>query len=179
VGFWFTIALMKVVFAVLMLLPFVWLVSSALMSHIQIFQDPPQWIPNPDSVKNSTRRSPTSRFCSSSETPDRHRPERDPVVSTSSYRIRFARIRSGGADFSVRDRRWDAVLPWSSYGAAVHHVHPPGLGQHLLPMTAAVFFGRGAFNVFQLRQFFRTIPRSWPTRPRIDGCGEFGLTGGS
>ncbi|HVU36219.1 MAG TPA: carbohydrate ABC transporter permease [Opitutaceae bacterium] len=34
-------------------------------------------------------------------------------------------------------------------------------------------FCAGAFNVFLLRQFFRTIPRELSEAARIDGCGEF------
>src|SRR5258708_24469555 len=46
-----TIALL-VFFAFLMLMPFIWLISSSLKSQIQIFQYPPQWIPNPILFKN-------------------------------------------------------------------------------------------------------------------------------
>src|SRR5579871_400161 len=42
----FTIVLLVVV-GFLMLMPFIWLVSSSLKSQIDIFQYPPQWIPNP------------------------------------------------------------------------------------------------------------------------------------
>ena len=34
-------------------------------------------------------------------------------------------------------------------------------------------FFASAFNVFLLRQFFRTIPRELSEAARIDGCGEF------
>ena len=41
-----TIALL-VFMAIVMLMPFFWLVSSSLKGQIQIFQYPPQWIPDP------------------------------------------------------------------------------------------------------------------------------------
>ncbi len=42
----------------------------------------------------------------------------------------------------------------------------------LKPLWVGAFFA-GAFNVFLLRQFFRTIPRELSEAARIDGCGEF------
>jgi len=36
-------------------------------------------------------------------------------------------------------------------------------------------FCAGAFNVFLLRQFFRTIPQDLTEAARIDGCSEFGI----
>src|SRR3978361_1783818 len=42
----FALCLLLVV-GFIMLMPFIWLVSSSLKSQIDIFQYPPQWIPNP------------------------------------------------------------------------------------------------------------------------------------
>ncbi len=42
----------------------------------------------------------------------------------------------------------------------------------LRPLWITAFFA-GAFNVFLLRQFFRTIPKELSEAARIDGCGEF------
>ena len=45
---------MLLVMAFVMVMPFVWLVSSSLKSQIQIFSYPPQWIPNPFTGKTSS-----------------------------------------------------------------------------------------------------------------------------
>jgi multiple sugar transport system permease protein len=42
----------------------------------------------------------------------------------------------------------------------------------LQPLWVGAFFAN-AFNVFLLRQFFRTIPKDLSEAARIDGCGEF------
>ena len=42
----------------------------------------------------------------------------------------------------------------------------------LQPLWVGSFFA-GAFNVFLLRQFFRTLPKELSEAARIDGCGEF------
>ena len=44
----------------------------------------------------------------------------------------------------------------------------------LLPLFVPAFLGGGAFNIFLLRQFFRTIPQATLDAARIDGCGYFG-----
>ena len=41
------------------------------------------------------------------------------------------------------------------------------------PLIVPAFFGGGAFNIFLLRQFFLTIPRDLFDAARIDGCNEF------
>ena len=50
---WGTIAAL-IFFAVIMLLPFFWLVSSSLKTQTEIFAYPPQWIPNPIQWQNYT-----------------------------------------------------------------------------------------------------------------------------
>lgn len=47
-----------------------------------------------------------------------------------------------------------------------------GLVGTLQPLWVGAFFA-GAFNVFLLRQFFRTIPQELSEAARLDGCGEF------
>jgi ABC-type glycerol-3-phosphate transport system permease component len=42
-----------------------------------------------------------------------------------------------------------------------------------LPLTIPFFFGGGAFNIFLLRQFFRSLPKELADAARIDGCNEF------
>lgn len=44
-----------------------------------------------------------------------------------------------------------------------------------VPLTIGSFFGGGAFNIFLLRQFFKTIPEELNEAAEIDGCSEFGI----
>jgi multiple sugar transport system permease protein len=44
----------------------------------------------------------------------------------------------------------------------------------LKPLWVPAFFG-SAFNIFLMRQFFRTIPEELSEAARIDGCSEFGI----
>jgi len=42
----------------------------------------------------------------------------------------------------------------------------------ILPLTVPFFFGGGAFNIFLLRQFFRTLPAELADAAYIDGASE-------
>ena len=44
-----------------------------------------------------------------------------------------------------------------------------------LPFIVPAFFGGGAFNIFLLTQFFRTLPQELADAARIDGCGELSI----
>ncbi|NQU11912.1 carbohydrate ABC transporter permease, partial [bacterium] len=44
----------------------------------------------------------------------------------------------------------------------------------LRPLWVPAFFG-SAFNIFLMRQFFRTIPEELSEAARIDGCSEWGI----
>ena len=47
------------------------------------------------------------------------------------------------------------------------------MDQYLSAPHRSNFFGGGAFNIFLLRQFFRTVPFELSDAARIDGCSEF------
>ncbi|MFN0011403.1 MAG: carbohydrate ABC transporter permease [Phycisphaerales bacterium] len=49
-----------------------------------------------------------------------------------------------------------------------------GLNGTLAPLWLPAWFG-GAFNIFMLRQFFRSIPKELDEAATIDGCSEWGL----
>lgn len=46
-----------------------------------------------------------------------------------------------------------------------------GFVDTLVPLWAGAFLGGGAFNIFLLRQFFKTIPTELEEAAKIDGCG--------
>ncbi len=47
-----------------------------------------------------------------------------------------------------------------------------------LPLVVGSYFGGGAFNIFLLRQFFKTLPNELPEAARIDGCSELKIFSG-
>jgi multiple sugar transport system permease protein len=174
---WLTYGILIVV-ALVMLFPFAWLVSSSLKSELGVFSYPPEWIPNPPMWQNYVEAMTFRPF---------HLYLRNSlaiaflniiavVVSSSLCAYGFARIRFWGRDF------WFAVVIATILLPNIVTLVPQfiiftrlGWVNSILPLTVPLFFGGGAFNIFLLRQFFRTIPEELADAARIDGCSEFGI----
>jgi multiple sugar transport system permease protein len=172
-----TLVLLAVI-AVVMLLPFTWLVSSSLKLQHQVFQFPPQWIPNPIRFENYTDALTYKPF---------HIYLKNSLIiialnevailwSASFCAYGFARISFPGRDF------WFAIVIGTMMMPYVVLVVPTfvifsrlGWIDTFLPLVVPQFFGGGAFNIFLLRQFFRTIPEELSDAARIDGASEFGI----
>lgn len=164
--------------AIMMLFPFVWLVSSALKTQLDIFAYPPKWIPDPPQWQNFTEALTFRPF---------HIYFRNSlaiaglnvlaVVSSSSLcAYGFARIRFRGREV------WFAIVIATILLPNIVTLVPQfiiftrlGWVDTILPLTVPLFFGGGAFNIFLLRQFFRSIPEELADAARIDGCSEFGI----
>jgi multiple sugar transport system permease protein len=167
-----------IVVSLVMLFPFAWLLSSSLKSQLDIFSYPPEWIPNPPMWQNYIEAMTFRPF---------HLYLRNSlaiaglnmiavVFSSSLCAYGFARIRFWGRDF------WFAVVIATILLPNIVTLVPQfiiftrlGWVNSILPLTVPLFFGGGAFNIFLLRQFFRTIPEELTDAARIDGCSEFGI----
>jgi multiple sugar transport system permease protein len=177
IGYWLTLALL-LIFAFLMVMPFIWLVSSSLKSQIQIFQYPPQWIPDPIKWENYTEALTYKPFLLYFKNSFIIAVLNviAVVFSSSLVAYGFARIRFWGRDFLFGIVVGTLFLP-SVIVLVPQFIMFTRLGwvNTFLPLTVPLFFGGGAFNVFLLRQFFRTIPEELADAARIDGCGEFSI----
>lgn len=167
-----------IVVAALMLFPFLWLVSSSLKSQLEIFNYPPTWIPTPPIFQNyidAMTFRPFGLYLRNSLAIATLNVIA--VVSSSSLcAYGFARIRFWGRDF------WFGIVIATLLLPNIVTLVPQfiiftrlGWVNSILPLTIPLFFGGGAFNVFLLRQFFRTIPEELADAARIDGCSEFGI----
>ena len=166
------------IFAFLMIVPFVWLVSSSFKGQNQIFQYPPQWIPDPFQPENYVNALTYKPF---------HIYFKNTmvivilnviaVVFTSSFcAYGFARIRFPGRDFWFGIVVATLFLPYAILIVPNFLIFSRlGWLDTILPLTLPLFFGGGAFNIFLLRQFFRTIPEELADAARLDGCTEFGV----
>jgi multiple sugar transport system permease protein len=167
-----------VITAVLMLFPFLWLVSSSLKSQLEIFNYPPSWIPNTIMFQNYIEAMtfrPFGLYLTNSVAIALLNVIA--VVSSSSLcAYGFARIRFWGREF------WFGIVIATLLLPNIVTLVPQfiiftrlGWVDSILPLTIPLFFGGGAFNIFLLRQFFRTIPEELADAARIDGCTEFGI----
>lgn len=176
---WHYLTIFLLVFcSIIMITPFLWLVSSSFKTQNQIFQYPPQWIPNPFQPENYIKALTYKPF---------HLYLKNTliiallnvtaVVLTSSFcAYGFARIRFPGRDFWFGVVLATLFLPYAILIVPSFIIFAKlGWINTFLPLTVPMFFGGGAFNIFLLRQFFRSIPEELADAARIDGCSEFGI----
>jgi multiple sugar transport system permease protein len=170
--------ILLVVIAFFMLTPFIWLVTSSLKTQINIFQYPPQWIPDPivwSNYPEALTAKPFGLYLRNSLT----------IVvlnivavvfSSSFCAYGFARLRFPGRDFWFGVVLATLFLPYAILIVPSFMIFSRlGWVDTLLPLTVPLFFGGGAFNIFLLRQFFRTIPEELADAARIDGASELGI----
>ena len=167
-----------VIIAFIMVMPFVWLVTSSLKTQVQIFQYPPQWIPDPIMWGNYVEALTIKPFILYFQnTMIIVVLNILAVVLTSSFcAYGFARIRFPGRDFWFGIVMATLFLPYAILIVPQFIIFSRlGWVDTFLPLTVPLFFGGGAFNIFLLRQFFRTIPEDLADAARIDGSSEFGI----
>jgi len=95
------------------------------------------------------------------------------VLSNAIVAYGFARLKWRGRDAFFAVTLATMMVPFPVLMVPLYGVFR-GLGWigTLLPLWAPTFFG-SAFNIFLLRQFFRTIPEDLSEAARIDGCSEW------
>lgn len=164
--------------ACVMMLPFLWLLTSSLKTQLAVFQYPPQWLPIPPQFQNygeawTTRPFPlylrnTFLILIANEIAI--------LGSASLCAYGFARIDFPGKNF------WFGIVLSTMMLPGIVLMIPTfvifsriGWVNTFLPLTVPAFFGGGAFNIFLLRQFFRSLPSELADAARVDGCSEFGI----
>jgi multiple sugar transport system permease protein len=165
--------------AVGLLVPFYWMVSSALKGSCQIFARPIQWWPTPARWDNFTRALTypgfpflqffwNSVFYAGSVS-------LGTVLSSAAVGYGFACLRFPGRDLLFGLTVCTMLIP-----GIVLFIPTFVLFKHLgllgtyAPLICPAFLGN-AFAIFLLRQFFRGLPRELADAARIDGAGEFRL----
>jgi multiple sugar transport system permease protein len=161
-----------------MTLPFLWMVSTSLKETAQVWVFPPQWLPNPVRWENYTealtilpfwRYALNTLMITVATTLG--------VVLTSSLcAYGFARLQFPGRDLIFMIVLTAIMIPYAVL-LIPHYIMFRYLGwiDSYLPLWVPVWFGGGAFNIFLLRQFFRTIPAELSDAARIDGASELGI----
>lgn len=168
--------ILLVALSIVFLIPLVWLVRSSLMDNTSIFLYPPQWIPNPFEWGNYGyvfKDYPLFRYLGNTLTiviPT----VLGVVVSATVVAYGFSRIPWRGRELVFGVLLSTLMLPyivtliptffmWSKLGYVDTYV----------PLILPSWFGGGIFNIFLLRQFFRTIPREYDEAATLDGANHF------
>ncbi|TSB45103.1 carbohydrate ABC transporter permease [Alkalicoccobacillus porphyridii] len=158
------------------LVPFMWMVSTSLKDSSEIFQFPPQWIPNPVVWSNYIEAmtfAPFHRFFANSF-----------IIATLSMIgevFTGALVAYGFAklEFKGRNVLFIVVLATMMLPGEVTMIpvfimfSSIGWVDTFLPLIVPSYFGGGAFFIFMLRQFFLGIPNELEEAARMDGCNTF------
>lgn len=162
--------------SVIMMMPFLWMISSSLKLETRVFEFPPSLIPNPIRFENYVEAlvyKPFDIYLRNTMFIVALN-EIAILISASFCAYGFARIRFPGRNF------WFAVVLGTMMLPSVVTMIPTFVIfsrlkwlDSYLPLTVPYLFGGEAFNIFLLRQFFRTIPEELADAARIDGCSEY------
>ena len=155
-------------------LPFYWLVSTALKPDTQIFRLPPVWVPRPPQWDNFPKALTYVPFALYTWN----------TVRIAGLSVIGTVLSCSLVAYSLAKIRWRwrnavfysllatmllpsqvTMIPTFTIFRWLHWIGTP------LPLIVPSFLG-GAFFIFLLRQFFLTIPDELSDAARIDGCGE-------
>lgn len=169
-----------VTIAGVMLVPFLWLLSSSLKSEGQIWVFPIQWVPKPVMWSNYVRALTYLPFgLYTMNTLFITIMTLLGVVLTSSLAgYAFARLRFPGREMIFYIVLSTMMLPYVVTLIPTYIIFKDlGWIDTFKPLIVPAFFGGGAFNIFLFRQFFRTIPQELLDAARIDGASELKIFG--
>ncbi|PTQ55843.1 MAG: N-Acetyl-D-glucosamine ABC transport system, permease protein 2 [Candidatus Carbobacillus altaicus] len=160
--------------AIVILLPFFWMLSTALKPEGDIFTWPPDWIPDPPQWHNfadAWNAMPFSRFLlntifvvalgMSAE-----------LISETLVAYGFARFRFPGRDLIFFILLATMMLPFHVTLIPTYLIWQKfGLVGEFDPLVLRAWTAWGPFYIFLLRQFFLGIPRELDDAAEIDGAG--------
>jgi multiple sugar transport system permease protein len=164
---------MLILLGAMFVMPLLWMVSTSLKTNEQLGLWPPAWLPNPVISQNypdAWNSAPFALYL------------RNTLIittlaligqvfSASAVAYGFARLR-----FPGRDALFMLVLATMMLPSVVTLVPSYVLFQKLgwlntfAPLIVPAYFGGGAFFIFLLRQFFRSIPMELSEAAKIDGA---------
>jgi multiple sugar transport system permease protein len=162
--------------AIAMMLPFLWMLSSALKQEAQIFVFPPQWIPRPIVWQNLVRawhEIPMGRYYMNSALIAGLAVAGQVLVSTMAAYV-FARLDFPGKDLIFMGFLATMMIPFEvtmiPAFVILRQINWIDTYAGLIVPTLAHPFG-----IFMLRQFFLAIPGELEDAARIDGCSRLGI----
>ncbi|MCD6205397.1 MAG: carbohydrate ABC transporter permease [Candidatus Marinimicrobia bacterium] len=162
--------------AAILILPFLWIISTSLKGNESIFAIPPQWIPDKihwDNYTNVFEKMPFFTYLRNS-------------IFVSGMTIIGTLLSSSLVAYAFACLKWPGrngvfifvlatmMLPMQVTMIPLFVLFKNfGWLNTFRPLIVPAFFGGGAFNIFLLRQFFLTIPGELFDAARIDGCSEW------
>jgi multiple sugar transport system permease protein len=178
------IHLVLIALSVVFLFPFLWLVSTSLKPIEETMRQPPSLLPSVPQWHNYQKAwaygsdklgyvpflvygRNTLILCILTVS--------GTVISNALVAYAFARMRWPGRDVLFAATLATMMIPFPVLMVPTYALFRElGWIGTFRPLWVPAFFG-SAFNIFLLRQFFRTIPFELSESARIDGCSEWGI----
>ncbi|MGD0005594.1 MAG: carbohydrate ABC transporter permease [Anaerolineaceae bacterium] len=172
------------VLTALFLLPFYWLVNTALKSGDLVYTIPPTWLPNPPIWRNfidAATRSYVGSQSSGMQVPPMVRYALNTslitlngvvatLLSSSLVAYAFARLRFPGKNFLFLGILSTLMIPFAVVMVPQYILWTKiGWIDTFLPLMIPQWFG-SAYNIFLLSQFFMSIPMDYDELAIIDGA---------
>jgi multiple sugar transport system permease protein len=160
----------------MMLVPFLWMISTSLKANAEVFVYPPVWLPSKPLWSNYTHvleLIPFGRYLLNTTLVATTVTVLE-VLTSSLAAFAFARV-----DFPGRDRLFLIYLATLMIPGQVtiipNFLVVSFLGWNNTYLALIIPAAFSAFGTFLLRQFFLSIPAELEQAARIDGCGYFGI----
>jgi multiple sugar transport system permease protein len=170
--------------SIVFLFPLFWMISTSLKPIEETMKVPPQWIPSTFQFSNYWK-AVTYQSDQLGYIPFLQYTRNTlylailgvlgTVLSNALIAYGFARLKWKGRDLLFAVTLATMMVPFPVTMVAVFALfkHLGWIGS-FKPLWVPAFFG-SAFNIFLLRQFFRTIPEELSDAARVDGCSEFAI----
>lgn len=163
--------------SVIMLVPFVWMLSTSLKESYQVFAWPPKWIPDPVKWSNyvTTFTSlPFGRWLNNTLLITVMNII-GALVSCTLVSYGFARFRARGRNFFFIMTLSTMMLPGAVTMIPTFYMFSQfGWVNTFYPLIVPSFFG-SAYFIFLLRQFFMSLPTDLEEAAKIDGASTLGI----
>ncbi len=171
---WFSILILTLG-ALVVMVPFYWMIATSLKAQGNLYLYPPQWIPDPfvwsnyrevwDAVPFATFAKNTAVIVTLVMI--------GTLLSCSFSAYGFARLRAPGRDFIFLIVLATMMLPGAVTLVPTYIAfNKLGWINSILPLVVPSFFG-APFYIFMLRQFYLSIPKEIEESGRIDGASAF------
>jgi ABC-type sugar transport system, permease component len=171
--------LILAIVSVVMILPFVWMLSTSLKEPSDIFVFPPRWIPSPIRWENYSevlQAIPFGRFYFNSVY-IAALVTIGTVLFASLSGYAFGRIPFVGRNLVFLILLSTMMIPHEATSIPMFlFMRDLGFINTHFPLIVVPIFGAGGvFGVFVMRQFFLTLPKELEEAAMIDGCSRFGI----
>lgn len=167
-----------VLLTVTYVLPFFWMVSSALKNNSQVYVVPPIWLPSPafwENFINAWKSQPFNLYVFNTVMLYAVPATIGTVLSSAIVAYGFSRLKWPGRDTLFYLCLATMMVPFQVQMVPLFMIFKQlGWIDSFLPLVVPAFFG-SPFYIFMLRQFFMTIPAELSDAARIDGASEIDI----